>query len=184
MAFSTDSVKQEGDKIIAALNADLQTLRVGRANPLIVEGIMVEAYGAKTPLKQVASVTVPDARTLIIQPWDKSIIKDIEKSIVIANIGINPVNEGQQIRMVVPPLTEEGRKELVKSVNEKMEKARISLRQVRDKLREDVVKQERAKEITQDDKFALHKKLDDAVKEYNDRIKDIGDKKEQEIMTI
>ena len=184
MASSIDTFKQEAAKVISVLGSELQTLRVGRANPLMVEGIMVEAYGARTPLKQMASITVPEARTLVIQPWDKALIKDIEKAIVVANIGINPVNEGQQLRLVVPALTEESRRELTKSVGEKMEKARIILRQLRDKIREDIVKQERNKEITEDDKFTQQKKLDDAVKEHNDRIKEIGEKKEQEIMTI
>lgn len=184
MATNIDTFKKDADKVIAVLNTELQTLRIGRANPLMVEGILVEAYGAKTPLKQMASITTPEARTLIIQPWDKTVIKEIEKAIVVANIGINPVNEGQQLRLVVPALTEESRRELTKSVGEKMEKARIAVRQLRDKAREEIVKSERNKEITEDDKFAQQKKLDDAVKEYNDRIKEIGEKKEQEIMTI
>ena len=184
MTVTIDIFKKEADKVLAVLGTELQTLRVGRANPLMVEGIMVEAYGARAPLKQMASITVPEARTLVIQPWDKSVIKEIEKAIVVANIGINPVNEGQQLRLVVPVLTEESRRELTKSVGEKMEKARIILRQLRDKMREEIVKQERNKEITEDDKFAQQKKLDDAVKEYNDRIKEIGEKKEKEIMTI
>lgn len=184
MATNIDTFKKEADKALATLGTELQTLRIGRANPLMVEGIMVEAYGAKTPLKQMASITVPEARTLIIQPWDKTVIKEIEKAIVVANIGINPVNEGQQLRLVVPALTEESRRELTKSVGEKMEKSRIVIRQLRDKAREDIVKSERNKEITEDDRFAQQKKLDDAVKEYNDRIKEIGEKKEQEIMTI
>lgn len=184
MATNIDTFKKEADKILAVLGTELQTLRIGRANPIMVEGIMVEAYGAKTPLKQMASITVPEARTLIIQPWDKTVIKEIEKAIVVANIGINPVNEGQQLRLVVPALTEESRHELTKSVGEKMEKARIAVRQLRDKAREEIVKSERNKEITEDDKFIQQKKLDDAVKEYNDRIKETGEKKEQEIMTI
>lgn len=184
MATIVDEFKKDADKVIAALGAELQTLRVGRANPLLVEGIIVDAYGSKTPLKQMASITVPEARTLIIQPWDKTVIKEIEKAIVVANIGINPVNEGQQIRLSIPPLTEESRRELTRSVGEKMEKARIILRQLRDRMREEAVKQERANQITEDDKFALQKKLDDAVKEYNDHVKELGDKKEQEIMTI
>ena len=184
MATNIDTFKKEAEKILAILGTELQTLRIGRANPLMVEGILVDAYGAKTPLKQMASITVPEARTLIIQPWDKTVIKEIEKAIVVANIGINPVNEGQQLRLVVPALTEESRRELTKSVGEKMEKARIAVRQLRDKAREEIVKSERNKEITEDDKFVQQKKLDDAVKEYNDRIKETGEKKEQEIMTI
>ncbi|NUM25414.1 MAG: ribosome recycling factor [Candidatus Buchananbacteria bacterium] len=179
-----DIHKKELDKSLENLNNDLATMRVGRANPMIVENILIEAYGAKTPLKQLASISVPEARTILIQPWDKTISKDIEKGIVLANIGINPVNEGAQIRLSVPPLTEESRKELVKAVGEKMEKAKIAIRQIRDKVRDDIAKQEKNKEITEDDKYALQKKLDDLVKEYNEKIKLVGEKKEKEIMTI
>ena len=179
-----DSHKPNLDKIMASLANELATLRVGRANPLMVENILVEVYGTKLPLKQMASVTVPEARTLLIQPWDKTVAKDIEKSIILANIGINPVNEGTQIRLTVPALTEESRKELVKSVNEKMEKSRVSLRQVRDKVREEISKKEKNKEITEDDRFDLQKKLDELIKNYNEKIKELSDKKEQEIMTI
>lgn len=184
MAISIDSYKNDFEKALGNFKEDLSTLRVGRANPLMVENILVEAYGAKTPLKQLASLAVPEARTILIQPWDKSIAKDIEKSIIKANIGINPVNEGTQIRLTVAALTEESRKELVKSVGEKVEKIRINVRQIRDKAREEVTKQEKNNEITEDDKYDLQKKLDEIVKDYNEQIKEIGDKKENEIMSI
>ncbi|MFA6215145.1 MAG: ribosome recycling factor [Patescibacteria group bacterium] len=184
MATLLDNYKSDFDKSLENLKADLATLRVGRANPMIVENIFVEAYGVKTPLKQLASIAVPEARTILIQPWDKAIAKDIEKAIIIADIGINPVNEGQQIRLTVPQLTEESRKELTRSVGEKMEKTRIIIRQLRDKAREEAVKQEKNKEITEDDKYDFQKKLDEIIKDYNDQIKEIGAKKEQEIMTL
>lgn len=179
-----DSHKEDFDKSLAVLENDLATMRVGRANPLIVENINIDAYGVKTPLKQLASISVPEARTLLIQPWDKQLSKDIEKGIIEANIGINPVNEGQQIRLTVPQLTEESRKELTKSVGEKMERARIAVRQLRDKVRTEVDKKEKAKELTEDDKYDIQKKLDDMVKDYNEKIKLIGEKKEKEIMTL
>lgn len=176
--------KKDLDKSLDNLNNDLATMRVGRANPMIVENILIEAYGVKTPLKQLASISVPEARTILIQPWDKTVSKDIEKGISAANIGINPVNEGAQIRLSVPPLTEESRKELVKAVGEKMEKTKIVIRQIRDKIRDDITKQEKNKEITEDDKYAMQKKLDDLIKDYNEKIKLVGEKKEKEIMTI
>lgn len=184
MSTLIDNHKESFDKTLKNLEDDLATMRVGRANPLIVENILVESYGAKSPIKQVASISVPEARTLLIQPWDKSIIKDIEKGIIEAQIGINPVNEGSQIRLTIPALTEESRKELTKSVSEKMEKCRISMRQIRDKVKDEIQKAEKSNEITEDDRFDLQKKLDDLVKEYNDKIKIIGEKKEQEIMTL
>ncbi|MDX9892956.1 MAG: ribosome recycling factor [Patescibacteria group bacterium] len=178
------SYKKDFDKALELLKDDLATLRVGRANPIMVENILVEAYGSKTPLKQLASIAVPEARTILIQPWDKGVNKDIEKAIIAADIGINPVNEGAQIRLSIPPLTEESRRELTKSVGEKMEKTRITVRQLRDKIKDEINQQEKAKMITEDDKYSLQKKLDEMVKDYNEKIKGIGDKKEEEIMTI
>ena len=142
--------KENFEKNIRDLKDDLATLRVGRANPLMVENILVLAYGVKTPIKQLASITIPEARTILVQPWDKTIIKDIEKSLAEANLGISPVNEGQQIRLSIPPLTEESRKELTKSVGEKTERARVAIRQLRDKVRDEIVKKEKNKEITED----------------------------------
>jgi len=179
-----DSYKPDFEKVLDNLKGELATLRVGRANPLIVENILIEAYGSKMPLKQLASITVPEARTILIQPWDKAVTKDIEKGIIAAQIGLNPVNEGQQIRLTIPPLTEESRKELTKSVGEKMEKTRIAIRQIRDRAREEIAKKEKAKELTEDDRYVMQGKFDDLIKDYNEKIKELGDKKEQEIMTI
>src|SRR3989338_4541667 len=176
--------KSKFEQTIARLKDDLATMRVGRANPLLVENIVVDAYGARTPIKQLASISVPEARTILIQPWDKSITKEVEKGIVAANIGINPVNEGQQLRLTVPQLTEESRKELTKSVSEKEEKARVAIRQVRDRVKEEIVSQERGRAITEDDKYNLIKQLDELVKDYNTQIKEFGEKKVNEIMTI
>ena len=179
-----ENYQADFDKAFENLKSELTTLRVGRANPAMVENILVEAYGSKTPLKQVASITVPEARTILIQPWDKNIGKDIEKAIIAANIGLSPVNEGAQIRLSIPQLTEENRLELVKSLGEKLEKTRIGLRQIRDRVKDEITKQEKNKEITQDDKYNLQKKLDELVKKFNDQIKVLGEKKEQEIMTL
>lgn len=179
-----DEHKPDFEKALDILRDELATLRVGRANPIIVENILVDAYGAKTPLKQMASITVPEARTILIQPWDKTLSKDVEKAITIADIGISPVNEGSQIRLTIPPLTEESRKELTKSVGEKMEKTRITIRQIRDKVKDSIVAKEKDKEITEDDKYDLQKKLDELVKGHNETIKELGGAKEKEIMTI
>lgn len=179
-----DNYKPDFDKALESLRSELATLRVGRANSIMVENILVESYGAKTSIKQLASITVPEARTILIQPWDKTIIKEMEKAIIEANIGISPVNEGSHIRLTISPLTEESRKELTKSVGEKMEKTRITNRQIRDKAKDKIVKQEKAKEITEDDKYDLIKKLNELVREYNEKIKEAGEAKEKEIMTL
>jgi len=184
MSTLIDSHQDKFPLAIQHFKDELSLLRVGRANPLMVENILVDAYGVKTPIKQMASIGVPEARTLLIQPWDKNLSAEIEKAILKANIGINPVNEGNQIRLTIPQLTEESRKELTKSVSEKEEKARIAVRQIRDKAKEEVQAAEKDGQVTEDDRYDLIKKLDETVKEFNEQIKQMAEKKVNEIMTI
>lgn len=171
-------------KTIDFFKKDIASLRTGRANPGVLDGILVEAYGAKTPLVGLASITVPEAHSLVVSPWDKSIIKEVEKAITAAALGLNPVNEGAQIRLVVPQLTEENRRELAKRLSEKMETGRISLRQTRDEIKEAIEAAFKNKEISEDDKFRFVKELDEEVSRRNDELKKIKEKKEEEIMTI
>lgn len=178
-------VKQaELEKIIDFFKKEIMSLRTGRANPAILEGIQVEVYGAKTPLNGLANISVADAKSIIVTPWDKSVIKDLEKSIMDANLGVGVVNEGDQIRITVPEMTEENRKELVKKLNEKQEKTRISIRQVRDEIKDDIEKAEKNKEIAEDDKFRFLKELDEEVAQKNNTLKEIRDQKEKDIMTV
>ncbi|MDP2709076.1 MAG: ribosome recycling factor [bacterium] len=171
-------------KAIDFFKKDISSLRTGRANPSILDGIMVEAYGAKTALVGLASISVPEARSIVITPWDKRVSKDIEKAVVAADLGINPTNEGDKIRLVVPQLTEENRKELVKKLNEKMENSRISLRQIRDEIKGVIEQAFENKELNEDDKFRFIKELDEEISRQNDELKKLRDKKEEEIMTI
>ena len=171
-------------KIIDFFKKDISSLRTGRANPAILDNILVEAYGTKTPLAGLGSISVPEARSIVVTPWDKNISKDIEKAIVAADLGINPVNEGAKIRLVVPQLTEENRHELVKKLNEKMETARISLRQTRDEIKELIEAAFKSKALNEDDKFRFFKELDEEIAGRNDELKNIKDKKEEEVMTI
>lgn len=171
-------------KVIEFFKKDISGLRTGRANPAILDNILVEAYGAKTAIVSLASISVPEARSIVVTPWDKNITKDIEKAIVAANLGINPVNEGDKIRLVMPQLTEENRNELVKRLNEKMETARISLRQIRDEIKELIETAFKNKSISEDDKFRFFKELDEEIARQNEEIKKIKDKKGEEIMTI
>jgi len=179
-----DDFKNEFDSIIKFCEKDLATLRTGRANPVMVEDIQVEAYGVKTPIKHLASISVPAARILSVEPWDKTILKDIEKGINAANIGLNPVNEGRLLRITLPALTSESRQELIKHVGQKVEQSKIKIRMLRDKIRDKIIESFNAKEISEDEKFFLLKKLDDQTKEYNEKIKSVADAKENEIMTI
>jgi ribosome recycling factor len=176
--------KEEFRKTIEFFKKDISALRTGRANPAMLDGILVEAYGAKTLLAGVGSVTVSDAKSLVISPWDKTVIKDVEKAIVEADLGVGVVNEGDKIRITIPQITEENRKELVKKLNEKMEDARIALRKVRDEIKEEIEKAETDKKISEDDKFRFIKEMDEEIRKKNDEIKEIRDKKEGDIMTI
>lgn len=171
-------------KTIDFFKKDISSLRTGRANPAILDNLLVEAYGAKTPLVSLASVSVPEARSIVITPWDKSIAKDVERAIVAADLGLNPVNEGDKIRLVVPQLTEENRHELVKKLNEKMEVSRVSLRQTRDEIKGLIEAAFKDKAVNEDDKFRFFKELDEEIAHRNDELKKIKDKKEEEIMTI
>ncbi|MDO8261446.1 MAG: ribosome recycling factor, partial [Candidatus Magasanikbacteria bacterium] len=134
--------KDDFEKVIEFFKKEISVLRTGRANPAILEGVQVEAYGTKTPLNGVAAINVSDGQSLVIAPWDKSVSKDIEKAIVQADLGVSVVNEGDKIRISMPKMTEENRKEIVKKLNEKQEHCRISLRQVRDEIKGDIEKAE------------------------------------------
>ncbi len=178
------SKQEEFQKAIDFFQKEIANLRIGRANPNMLDGVLVEAYGVKTPLNGLASVTVTDARGMTVTPWDKNLLKDIEKAIVEARLGVGVVNEGEKIRISIPQMTEENRRDLVKKLNEKMESARIRIRQVRDEVKDDIERAEKDKEISEDDKFRFIGELDEEVRNRNNELKEIRDKKEEEIMTI
>ena len=163
---------------------DIVNLRTGRANPAILDSVVVEAYGAKTPIAGLASINISDGRSLVISPWDKSVLKDLEKGIVEANLGVGVVNEGDKIRVTIPLMTEENRKELVKKLNEKQEKSRIALRQIREEIKEAIEKALEKKEISEDDRFKFVAELDEEIRAQNEQLKFIRDEKEKDIMTI
>ncbi len=177
-------VQPELQQIVDFLKTDIAALRTGRANPAIVENVMVEAYDTRTALSGLASITVPDARSILIDPWDKSILKNVEKAIIEAKLNLNPSVQGQQIRISFPAMTEEGRKTLVKTLGEKLEHARKSVRNVRDEAKAEIQKAEKDKVIGEDDKYRLLEQLDKTAGGINERIKNIGEEKEKEIMTI
>ncbi|MFH0856387.1 MAG: ribosome recycling factor [bacterium] len=184
MSQIIDGYKLDYEKALEHLKNDISSLKTGRATPLLVEDILIDSYGAKMPLKQLASISVPEPRCILIEPWDKTVIKEMEKAIAGSNRGLNPVNEGVHLRIMISSLTEEDRKNLVKLLNQKLEQSRISVRGVRDKIKENIIKMEKDKEIAEDDRFRLQKELDEMTNLYNEKIKEIGDKKETEINTI
>lgn len=176
--------KGDFDKVLEFLKSDIAGLRTGRASAAMVEGIMVDAYGSHQPLKAVASIVIQDAKTLVLEPWDKSILANVEKGIRDSGLGINPQNDGRIIRLALPELTTERRTELTKVLHQKLENARISARKVREEVREMVMSEEKEGNIGEDEKFKLLDDLDKMVKDYNEKIKEIGEKKEEEINTV
>ncbi len=172
------------DKAIAALEHDLSTIRAGRANPAILDKVTVEYYGVPTPVQQVGTVAVPEARTITIQPWDMSILGEIEKAILKSDIGITPNNDGKQIRLNFPPLTEERRKELVKSISKRGEESKVAIRNIRRDAIEAFKKQKKDGEITEDDLKELETKIQKLTDKYVANIDTVISAKEKEILEV
>lgn len=176
--------KPEFDKAIEHLKMELASVRSNRATPSLVEDIKVEAYGSEMRLKELASLAVPEPRTIVVQPWDKTIIKEIEKNLIKADLNLGMVNDGSVIRLTLPPLTEETRQALIRVMNQKLEAGRVQIRQIREKVREQIIKAEKEKKITEDDRFQAQKDLDELIKDYTEQINGLGRRKEEEITTI
>lgn len=178
--------KKRGDleKALTRFKDDLNQLRTGRASTALVDGLTVEYYGSKVPIKQVATITTPDARTIAISPWDRDNLVNIEKAIRESQLNLNPANDGQIIRINIPALTQERRTELVKVLNQKAEEARVSIRKSREEIWDKIQKLCDDGKIGEDDKFAGKDKLQKVVDEYNNKIEETREKKEQEIMTV
>ena len=170
-------------KAISHLETELSRIRAGKANPQILDGVMVEYYGAPTPMAQVANITTPDARTLAIQPWEKNMMGPIEKAIIASNVGLNPQNDGTMIRLFLPPLTEERRKELVKRVNQEGEAAKVSIRNIRRDAIEQVKKEQKdglSEDVAKDAEARIQGVTDKHIILVDQHCKD----KDKEIMTI
>ena len=184
MSTHLDAHRPEFTRVIEHFQRELASLRTGRANAQLVENIRIEAYGQLMDLKGVASITTPDAKTLQIEPWDKSVVKDIEKALIDASLGMQPNVAGTVIRLVMPPTTEEGRKNLVKLLRGKTEDARIGIRNVREKVKSLIMEDEKAKAISEDDRRRFLEQLDKAVAEQNEKIEAVAKEKEEEIMKV
>ncbi len=175
---------EKSQKTLSVLKEELNTVRAGRANPSLLDRVMVDYYGSPTPLKNLANVSVPDPRTLLITPFDPKSIPEIEKAINVANIGINPANDGKCIRLAIPQVTEERRKELTKTVKKMAEDCKVAIRNLRREANEALKKLEKDHAITEDD---LKKALDDIQKAADKTVKDIDDMvaaKDKEIMEV
>ena len=172
------------EKTISALKSDLSAIRAGRANPAILDRVTVEYYGVPTPIQQVGTIAVPEARTITIQPWDMSILSDIEKAILKSDVGITPNNDGKVIRLNFPPLTEERRKELVKGISKRGEECKVALRNVRRDALEGFKKQKKGGEITEDDLKDLETKIQKLTDKFVGLVDSIIADKEKEIMEV
>ena len=169
-------------KSIEAIRRDLATLRTGRASPSLVEHLQVDYYGTPMPLNQLANISVPEARLITIQPWDKEALPKIEKVILQSNLGLNPNNDGSLIRVPIPPLTEERRKELVKVVHQRVEGGRVSLRNVRRVSLEQVRAQRKNKEISEDEERQTQDRLQKLTDAYIQQVNNLGQAKEKELI--
>lgn len=177
-------LEEKTHKTISILKEDLNTVRAGRANPALLDKVMVEYYGEMTPLKNLANVSVPDPKSLMIAPFDPKVLHDVEKAINVADIGINPVNDGKVIRLQIPQLTEERRQELTKLVKKFGEDAKIAIRNERRDANDKLKKQEKSGDLTEDD---LKEELDEAQKKTDEAIKEIDQivaDKDKEIMEV
>ena len=170
-------------KSLDALEREYTTIRAGRANPHILDKLKVDYYGTPTPLQQVGNVTVPEARVLMIQPWESKLIKDIEKAILASDIGITPTNDGKSIRLVFPELTEERRKELVKDVKKKGEAAKVAVRNIR-RDANDAFKKLAKQDVSEDEVKELEDKIQKSTDKYIKEVDAAVDAKSKEIMTV
>ena len=179
-----NNLEERMQKSVSVYEENLSEVRAGRANPAILNKISVEYYGVLTPINQVAGISVPEARMIVIQPWDASVLKDIEKAILASDIGLNPNNDGKVIRLNFPELTEERRKELVKDIKKMAEDARVSIRSIRRDGMEEVKVQQKNGEISEDDKVREEENIQKLTDKYIANIDKALENKEKEIMNI
>ena len=184
MAVDFKEYARKMDKALEHLNDEFDAVRAGRANPKVLDRITVEYYGSETPLNGVATISSPDARTLVISPWDTKLLKDIQKAIQTSDLGINPQNDGRVIRLVFPQLTEDRRKDLVKQVKKYAEDAKVAMRNVRRDGMDYVKKLKKNSEITEDDQKKAEKDLQDLLDKMTKKVDAAYAAKEKELMAI
>lgn len=184
----TKAIMQDAEsrmkKSIEVLRKELSTVRAGRANPSLLDKITLDYYGTPTPINQVGNISVPEARLLVIQPYDRGMIGAIEKAIMKSDLGITPANDGNVIRIAIPPLNEERRKELVKQVHKKSEEEKVALRNIRRDAIDTCKAKEKAKEITEDEQKKFHEDIQKITDRYIMEIDKISESKQQEIMEV
>ena len=172
------------DSSINALKRELSTIRTGRATPALIENVAVDYYGVSTPLNQIASISAPDARAIMVQPWDKQALQEIEKSLIKSDMGFNPSNDGNTITVPIPPLTQERRQDMVRLLKRKLEESKISIRNVRRDGIDSLRKLERAKSISQDENRRTQEQLQKSTDSHVKVVEELGVGKETEIMQV
>ena len=178
------NIKEKMEKTISVYNEKLSEVRAGRANPAILNKVKIDYYGTPTPINQVAGVSVPEARLIVIQPWDISVLKLIEKAILASDIGINPNNDGKVIRLAFPELNEERRKEIVKDIRKMAEDAKVAVRQIRRDGIDEFKRKQKDSEITEDELKQAEDQIQKITDKMTDKIDEIMSNKEKEIMTV
>jgi ribosome recycling factor len=179
-----DEYRLHFDEAIEHFKGEIEKFRTGRATPALVDSVTVDYYGTKTPMKQIASITVPEPRSILIQPWDRGALSAIENAVRAADLGLNPTNDGVVVRIALPPLTQERRRDLVKALNQKSEEARIAVRNIREDAWKAVQNAEKDGALSEDDKFRGKEALQTVVEEYNQRIEGMRKRKETDMMTV
>jgi ribosome recycling factor len=180
----TPTTKHKMDDAIEAMNRDFAAVRTGKASPSLVENVTVDYYGTATRLRDIAGITAPEPRLLVVQPWDQSAVKSIEKAIIASEIGISPVSDGRVIRLPIPELSEERRQELVKMVRSRGEQARVEVRNLRREANDTAKELEKKSDITEDDLHTLTKQIQDLTDQHVKQIDDRVDAKEKELMEV
>ncbi len=178
------TLKTQMQDVIDHVKHEFTTIRTGRAQASLVDTIMVNYYGNTMPLKQMASISVPDSTTIVITPWDKQAMGDVEQAIRASDLGLSPVNEGNQLRLVLPALTQERREQLIKSIHQKAEAGKVALRSVRKEVWDDVQKQVKAGELTEDDRYRYEDDLNKTIDSFNQVIDTLVGEKEKELRTL
>lgn len=182
--YNFSDVTQKFEKTLAHLQQELGSLRTGKATPSLLDSVLVDAYGTKMRVNELANVSAPDPNMLIVSPWDKSLLETLEKSIASASLNLNPVVDGDMIRIVVPALTEERRKEMVKVLHQKIEGGKVMLRNIRTDAKKEIEDQDGSEGVSEDDIKAEIEELDKMVKEYMVKLDELAKKKETDLMTV
>lgn len=172
------------EKVVASFADELKALRTGRASAALVEDIVISYYGTPTPIKHVASITTPDPKMIVIAPWDKSVLGEVEYGVRNADLGFSPINDGTVVRVAIPPMTEDRRKELSKKLHQMAEEVNVALRTIRRDAWEEIQNLEKSGKITEDDRYAAEKEVNKVIDDFHQKIDGLVESKDQEIMTV